>query len=252
MLKLKNSVRIPLKDFMGKGSYQERIEHAQKLNARFYTLLQSKAQDDIVLKTDFANLLKKVLPPNIDILLSTYVKRFLSSEDAYVLPLTDEKDEAVERMALRIPTRKLSDNTRVFDKRDANVIMHETFHLFASLANPKHVARITFTEKENKFYNGYIYTNMHSKFKFKERFEWKKGLEDFLSRRSFDRQIKFLQNCRYRLLEEKLAYQEGEKYGNPDYMSKFFFFDEKIKIIEKFLYKAIKKARKENKSNKSL
>ena len=247
MLKVKNSARLPLKDFIGKGSYQERIEQAKKLNAQFYTSLQSKAQDGVVLKSDFANLLEKVLPSNIDILLSTYVKKFLGNEDAYVLPLTDEQDEVVERMALRIPTRKLSDNTRVFDKRDAHVIMHETFHLFASLANPKHVARITFTEKENKFYNGYIYTNMHSKFKFKERFKWKKGLEDFLSSRSFDRQINFLQNCRYRLLEEKLAYQEGEKYGNSDYMSKFFFFDEKKKIVEKLLYKTIKRARKENK-----
>ena len=247
MLKVKNSARLPLKDFIGKGSYQERIEHAKKLNAQFYTLLQSKAQDGLVLKSDFANLLKKVLPPNIDILLSTYVKKFLGNEGAYVLPLTDEHDEVVERMALRIPTRKLFDNTRVFDKRDANVIMHETFHLFASLANPKLVARITFTQKEVKFYNGYIYTNMHSKFGIRDRFNWKKGIKEFLGRKNLETQINFLQNCRYRLLEEKLAYAEGDKYGNPNSMNKFFYFEEKIKIIEKMLYKTLKKVRKENK-----
>ena len=48
MLKVKNSVRIPLKDFMGKGSYQERIEHAQKLNAQFYQAIQAKMLDGVL------------------------------------------------------------------------------------------------------------------------------------------------------------------------------------------------------------
>ena len=51
-------------------------------------------------------------------------------------------------------------------------------------------------------------------------------------------------NCRYRLLEEKLAWDESKKYATKNINSKHFFFEEKIKIIEKMLYKLINEARK--------
>lgn len=246
MLKVKNSVRLPLKDFIGKGSYQERIEHAKKLNAQFYEAIQSKMFEGMISVDEFKRTLQENLPENIKFNFKTYIKKFLGHDNAYVSILTNNYDE-VDRYEIQIPSRKYFEGQKVVENRDNNFSFHETFHMFFEMANPKHIARCNFNETEYKFYQGWIYTNMHSQFNLKDRMKWKNRVKEFLAQRSLEKQIDFLQNCRYRLLEEKLAYQEGEKYGNSDYMSKFFFFDEKLKIVEKLLYKAIKKARKENK-----
>ena len=246
MLKINPSARLPLKTFVDKGSYQQRIEYAKKLNEKFSTILQERMLKGQIEPYEYKKILEDILPENIRIIFKTYIRKFLGQDNAYVSVSTNTYDEA-DKMEIQIPCRKLPDGSKVVDNIDSSIFMHENFHLFALLANPKHVARVTLSEKEGRFYENYIYTNMHSKFGIKERYKWKKGFKDFLGRKNLESQINFLQNCRYRLLEEKLAYAEGDKYGNPNSMNKFFYFEEKIKIIEKLLYKTLKKARKENK-----
>ncbi len=246
MLKVKNSVRIPLKDFIGKGSYQERIEHAKKLNARFYQAIQAKMLDGVLPVDEYKNTLKEVLPEGIKINFKTYIKRFLGHDDAYVSMIINNYDE-VEKFEIQIPSRKNANGERMIEKRDDKLSMHETFHMFFEMANPKHVVRCDFNDTEYSFYQDWIYNRDYSKFNLKKRMKWKRGLKEFLAPRKIEKQIDFLQNCRYRLLEEKLAYLEGEKYGKDNCMSEAFHFDEKLKIVEKLLYKAIKDARKENK-----
>lgn len=249
MLKVKNSVRIPLKDFVGKGSYQERIEYAKNLNNQLYQALQAKRFEGVLSVDEYKNTLKKVLPENIKFNFKTYVKKFLGHDDAYVSMIINNYDEA-EKFEIQIPSRKNVSGERIIDKRDDKLSMHETFHLFFEMANPKHIVRCDFNDTEYKFYQNWIYNRDYSKFNLKKKIEWKRGLNEFLANKKKEKQIDFLQNSRYRLIEEKLAYKEGEKYGKDNCMSEAFHFDEKIKIIEKMLYKTIKKARKENKINR--
>lgn len=245
MLKIKPSAKLPIETFLNKGSYIQRLEYAQELNSKLYNMLQKQAVNGTIHRTDFLANIKKLLPENIKIIFATYTKTLLGNDDAYVTPLTNSLD-IVEGMIIRIPSRKKENYSRVIDNRDLSITMHETFHLFASLANPKHTTRIHFNNNENKFYNRYIYSKTYSKFNLKEKLRWKQKLTDFLKDKKVENKINFLQNCRYRLIEENLAYKEGEKYGNKNYMSKYFYFEEKIKIIEKQLYKTIQEARKDH------
>ena len=59
--------------------------------------------------------------------------------------------------------------------------------------------------------------------------------------------INFLQYCRYSLLDEKIAYEEGSKYFIHATNSKNYFFDEKIKMIENLIKETINNVRKNQK-----
>ena len=249
MLKVLPSAKFPLKDFTGKGSYKERLEYAKILNAQFNELVQQNRKDGQITRFEYTKLLKNFIP-NIKIKVGSDLRGFLVKGNAYLTPWCNNYDE-VMGMDLHIPHRKNSYGLKVFDKKDDYISTHETFHLFASLANPKHTARIDMSTTDYNFYNAYIYTNLHKNFKYKERREWEKGLKRYLDLKSSESAINFLQDCRYRLIEENLAYKEGEKFSEKEFKTnKNYFFEEKVKIIEKLLYKTIKKARKENKQNK--
>ena len=245
MLKVQNSVKIPLKFFINKGSQKERIEYAQKLNEHFYQAIQAKMVCNALSVDEYKRTLKEVLPENIKFNFKTYVKKFLGHDDAYVLTITNKYNEA-EKFEIQIPCRKNASGERTIDKKDNKLSMHETFHMFVEMSNPKFIARCDFNDTEYRFYESWIYNRNYSKFNLKKNLEWNKKLKEFLAHKKTEKQIDFLQNCRYRLLEEKLAYKEGEKYGKDSCMLEAFHFDKKTKIIKKILYKTIKKARKEN------
>jgi hypothetical protein len=157
MLKVKNSVRIPLKDFIGKGSLNERIEHAQNMNAQFYQAIQGKMLYGVLPVDEYKKTLKEVLPENIKINFKTYVKKFLGHDDAYVSMITNNYNEA-EKFEIQIPCRKNTNGEKEIDKKDNKLSMHETFHMFVEMANPKFIARCNFNDTEYKFYQDWIYT----------------------------------------------------------------------------------------------
>ena len=74
------------------------------------------------------------------------------------------------------------------------------------------------------------------KFGIKEKSKFKKRLQEFLANRDSEKQINFLQRCRYNLTEEILAFKESEKYSNKsNNMTDWLFFEEKLRIIKKTL-----------------
>lgn len=251
MVKINPSAHIPLKNFVDKGSYQQRIEHAKKLNEKFFNTLQERIKEGKISPFDYEKTLKETIPENIKIIFRTYIQKFLAHDGAYVAALVNDEEE-VDVLEIQIPCRELQNGKTVIDKSDSDTFMHENFHLFAKIANPKHSARSNIGKKSNKFYYNHIYTCMHDKFGLKEQFKWRKKLKNFLNGNDLDYRINILQNFRYRLLEEKLAYAEGEKYDKPNSVYKFFYFEEKLDIIKKLLYKTIKKARKENKKTREV
>lgn len=244
MLKVNPNIKFPIERFRGKGSYQQRLEYAQKLNEQFYNIVKSNMHKRSISVTAYKKLLKDFLPKDIKVDVLTYKASLLSSKCPSLRVLTNGINEA-NGLTLILPCKKIPKGIEYLCDEDSNIITHETFHLFSSLSNPKHIARITFNRKEEEyFYQANMYTNIHSKFGFKEKRQWKKMLFNFIKDRDSRLNIDFLQNSRYLLLEEKLAYQEGDKFSKTRSTSTdYFYFDEKIKIIEKILYRIINLSR---------
>lgn len=243
MVRVRSTAKIPLKTFMNRGSYEQRFAYALDLNKQFFEKFRDGMKDNQVDCDEYERILKNILPENVRVRLKTYVKKLINMENPCVSTLANDFGDIIA-LEMRIPCRKLSDGKRVIDQCDANDFMHENFHLFTTLANPKHSAREYLSNNEYKFYNYFIYSISPKKFGIVERFKWQKNVQKFLGTRSLEKQINFLQTCRYFLLEESFAYKEGDKYGSTECFYKDFNFDKKIKILEKMLYKTIKNARK--------
>lgn len=252
MLKISSTARIPLKTFNNSGSVQQRIEYAKNLNAKFYEKLKTKIKYESISVKDYAKVLEEVLPENI--LAELHIKeKSLFNEYAGRLLIDGDEKNGVTNYILVLPYKKFipkKNETEEDAKRilldDMCIAMHENFHLFSSICNPKFVTRqLFYSQKENYIYKNYMYTNLHNNFNFINKLRWKNGLKGFLKTLSTEDRINFLQNCRYRLTEENIAYQEGAKYGENKFNTKYFYFEEKIKIIEKQLYKTIQEARKD-------
>ena len=142
---------------------------------------------------------------------------------------------------------------------DTDISLHETYHYFSHLANPKHTARTAkmhekgLLEKTEKFYSENFYTR--KKFNAEE---LKENLNNFLQQFTPQEQIEFLQNSRYRMTEEYNAFDEGYKYlekiqdEHPDLICEKIYgrekeeynFPEKFKIAVDKLKEIISSIRK--------
>ena len=243
MIKVTPKTHLPLKTFMNKGSYEQRLKYAQELNAKFYERIKTKIVDNSVFPKDYYTTLKELIP-GIKFSVKSYEKEGLfDSTKAQTIVEVDKYDRATS-YTLEIPYTKFDIGEKIsIDK--FYLAMHENFHLFASICNPKHVTRQDFNSKlEAIIYKFQMYNDLENLFGRHEKKSWKKNLEINMQPLSISEKINFLQNCRYRLLEEKLAWDESKKYATKNINSKHFFFEEKIKIIEKMLYKLINEARK--------
>lgn len=251
MIKVTPRTKLPLKTFINNGTYQKRIKYAQDLNAKFFEKIKNKIVDNSVSPKDYYTTLKELIP-SISFIIEEYESKGLfDGTKAQTVIEIDEYDRATKYI-LQLPyTLHKYENTpqKRIDLDKFYLAMHENFHLFASICNPKHVIKQDFNSKlEAVIYKYTMYSDLHSKFGRSEKKSWKDTLENNIEPLSISEQINFLQNCRYRLLEEHLAWNESKKYATTKVInSNHFHFEEKIKIIEKLLYKLIKKARKENK-----
>ena len=107
MLKINPSARLPLKTFVDKGSYQQRIEYAKKLNEKFSTILQERMINGQIEPYEYKKILEEILPENIRIIFKTYIRKFLGQDNAYVAVSTNNYDEA-DKIEIQIPCRKIS------------------------------------------------------------------------------------------------------------------------------------------------
>lgn len=91
--------------------------------------------------------------------------------------------------------------------------MHESAHYFSFMTNPKTVARMAKVYetglylKTQNFYNSVLYSK-----KSLAKPEISEKLDELLNILHPKERIDFLQNSRYRLKDELMAYNEGTKY----------------------------------------
>ena len=240
MIKIHKTAKLPLD--ICKGSYKDRISLAKELNCKFFDEINKKFTQKTISYDVFEKTLKKSTPAEINVKVNPYNKKGGTT----CLYLDDIKNCISEHL-IYIEKRPFMDGLGILD---TGISLHETMHYFTSIANPKHIARMikmfeTGTlEKTEKFYKEILYTR--NKF---DKKTTQQTLSEFLKQFTPEEQIDFLQNSRYRLLEEYHAYDEGYKYldkiqdSHPELICEKIYarekedyhFPEKIEIIKEKL-----------------
>lgn len=239
------SAKLPLRNFINNGSYDQRFKYAKSLNKALFKELQAESKTGEIAVISYRNALKRILPDNIKFHIVKASKELIK-KGSRAYTFINGQDDTIKSYTIGIPYKYLSGknnkNAKISSKH-LNLIMHESFHVFASLANPKHSARVRFkSDKESEIYEKYLYTpktNLGNLYKIRSMIKKINAIP-------LEERINFLQNCRYRLYEEMFAFEEEEKYTNKRYSIDHFSFFEKIMILEKLLIYNIRKARKEN------
>lgn len=256
MSKILNTARLPY-SFI-KGSQEKRFDCARRLNAKFFDKVCKKFADgDLHLETIERDL-KSSISPNLHIQVCDYGKKGGMLSHKF-----DIEENGLSGYFMHLSTNQFD---KTFQMLDMDTLMHESFHLCMDLTNPKHLARALKIHETGidtltkEFYIKMLY----AKGQFSDVL-LKNILKSFLSNFNTQDQIDFLQNSRYRLTQELLAYQEGDKYLDKvqDINShrvcekicakdtEEFHFSEKIKLLESFLKNIISNVRISLKSKNS-
>lgn len=253
-----NTAKLPLK--IVKGSYEQRINLAKSLNEKFYLRITKEFKTKDVKPDVFEKHLKQVTENKIT------VKILDSTDEPFVgntfLGVNPSNQSEADRFNIYLPLNKYD---KTLSLNDTNLFMHETFHYFFSIVNPKHSRRLIakcekdLSEKSDHFYNEYLYHRNVDLEALKNNV-----LPEFLKRLTDDEKLDFLQSSRYRLTEELHAYQEGTKYydriqdDHLDLIQEKFTCDdgekyqcqEKIEMLKSFLRDTLTQIRSQFKIQK--
>ena len=253
MIKLAKTVKLPFS--ICKGTYSQRLEKAKALNEQLFSKINQEFVEKDISPDVFIRNIKKVTNNKIKFLIDDSTNA--NYKGCTLLGFNPKNCSLADRFKIAIPLN-------IFDKKvsiyDADIFMHEFFHFFCEITNPKHLQRMIKNYEKNlsistePFYRNYFYSKNNLDLDFLE----KTLLPNKIKKFNIYDQIDFLQNSRYRLIEELNAFREANKYydkiqeNHLDLISEklstesgeSFHFEEKIPIIEKALKKILKKARK--------
>lgn len=243
MVKISPNIKLPLN--ICKGSVNERQELAKSLNRKFFYGISLKFRTCNLDRFEFEEKLAEITKNKIRFFITNSTDS--QSDAALALGFNKINKNETDHFILCLP---LKNGTDTIFSGDANIFMHETFHLFFEIANPKHIKRFAkiFQNKDfnlcEDFYDEFLYSKKFNDSKLKNEI-----LPNFLQKLPDDLKIDFLQNSRYRLKEELLAHEEGFKYHkrmkneHPNFpidMNKIntteeYHFPEKLEILDSAL-----------------
>ena len=249
MLKVLPTAKLPLK--LCKGTYAERIALAKRLNENFFNKLSEKYITKEIPFDVFEKTLKECTPEKINVNVLNYNK-----QGGYTCFGLNDTKNGIDKYVIYLKKDSYTGGIRLLE---TNYSLHETSHYFIHLTNPKHSARAVkmhetgLIEKTEPFYN----ENLYTKKELNEE-ELKQKLNDFLKQFTPEEKINFLQNSRYRMLEEYNAFDDGYKYldeiqeRHPDLICEKIYarekevynFPEKIKIVADKLKEVLQNCRK--------
>ena len=211
---------------------------AQNLNAEFFSITNKKMQKGYVTVKDLKTALLKFLPQNYKL----KIKALEPGQEGYMISILDEVILGLENDIPNIQNLK----DAKFGKDKLHLIMHETFHLFKELTEPKFKTRLSSDKyliagATKKFFYKYVYPIIPNQ----TNNNWQKTLEKRLNKylstlSSEEEQIDALQRLRYKIIDEALAFNESVKYGADVNYNKEFAFKDKYSIIEKVLIEKFK------------
>lgn len=249
MLRILPTAKLPYE--ICKGSPQERLSLAKQLNNNFFNRISKKFYTKEVEFDVFEKTLKEATPSNIMVDVTDYGKPGGFTNNT----LNNSKD-AVEGFVIYLEKARFGNGIRLLN---SDTSLHESFHYFSHLTNPKHTARAAkmhekgLSDKTEPFYKENLYTRKNF-----DKKELSQKLDAFLKDFTPQDKIDFLQNSRYRMIEEYNAYDEGYRYLDKiqdihsdlicekiDGIDKDYFnFPEKIKIVADKLREVIAEYRK--------
>lgn len=253
-MKISNSARISREFYKTTASPLDRLNYAKELNKQFFEKLVPEFKTDKIDADIYIKNLHEVSPPNIIL----QVEKNADKKQVGAVSLgTNKKSIAGYIMELPI------DKNNQISIYDMDTCMHEPFHYFVEMNNPKHIARFVSYNKHGKKdeFEKFYWENLYSK---RDKFdikELKKNLDEFLNNLGSKQKLDFLQNSRYRLSEEKYAYEQGNIYLDKiqDIHSDIiphkidghhyeeYHFEEKIKLLNDTLRDTINTIRENNK-----
>ena len=105
MIKVTSKTALPLKTFVSKGSYEQRLKYAQELNTKFFEKIKSKAVDNSVTPKDYYTTLKELIP-EIDFKVNKYIKTWLFDNTKAQTTVEVDKHDRATSYTLEIPYTK--------------------------------------------------------------------------------------------------------------------------------------------------
>ena len=253
MIKISTGAKVPLE--LSKGTYALRFSKAQKITDEFFNKISLQFTEKDIEPDVFTKTVEDVLPSKINFKIANSTKA--DCEGAVVHCLNPQNTGEMNSFKIFLPLNKY-DNKISID--DTNVFMHEIFHFFCEIFNPKHIAKSvklnlsTFRRYDDFFYNEYLYNK-----KCIDIDALKNNLlPEVLDNMPDGEKIIFLQNARYKLKEEVYAWGIGYKYGienqkiHKDLIcekiepsdGREFKLGEKLEIVNYFLKEILNNARK--------
>ncbi len=257
MFKVLKTAKFPVNQFKGQGSPDGRYKYAQKLTADFYNSVKDEFGTYDVKLSKIKKLYLKLLPPQKRIEVSGLGNNINATGRVMI---GSNKKGNVEGYFVQIKPNAI---TKALSLQEFGTLMHETDHLFSYFTNPKYTQRViemTIKGYRNKKYHQFFDKELQSAKKQNRKDlipVLTKKLEKYFKNKTNDEKINTLQDFRYRLINERNAYNTGNFYQNaieeyhPNVLSqktepintKKFYFDEKIELISKMLKNTIQEER---------
>jgi len=247
MSKVSPSAKIPLKQFLGgKGSFNQRLDYAKKLNYDFYKQVCPEIKKGMISPITYRKLLKNLLPDNIKLHITKLPQSIIEKG---IFGRTIQLGNTINGFTISLPYEEEYGNKNkngMISLKNFSTMMHENFHLFVEAANPKFSARCSFEDEQGyEVFNQNLYGPAVGSFGLGKMFK----IMQYLKTKPLEDRINFLQLARYHLYEEHYAYIEGANYSNSMYNNVPFNFKPQIAFLEMLLYANIQKARKQNELN---
>ena len=226
-----------------RGPVTSGLVKAQELNAEFYQLANEKMKKGFMTTEELKTILLKFIPHDLKLRLQPFSKNYLEEDGFYF------RTKNLLTIGIKASKEGLDDIAKYkIQKKDDYLLLHETFHLFADILNPKINTRLKTCNKPiAKFFQRNIYSGisiLDQLLNWQKRFE--NRLNKFLATMPEEKQVNALQFFRYAIINEALAFNESVKYGSKINANKKYAFEEKYKIIEKTLIEKMDKIRKSN------
>lgn len=238
-----------------KGSASKRKETIERLNQHLFEELTPHLESKSFSLKDLIKLHKSTIPENKNI----KIKRYSGLNADGVTTYSFNKNGEIVNQTIQIPIW-----FRTKPIKYVVTLIHENTHVLDALTSPKKtiVAQQTnqFKHYPNYIYNNVLYnyeTETINKPKTKRLKEIKEIINNALAQNKNRERIKILNDMRYELEGEELAYTEQLKYANIlkskgykltnadliDYNKKYWF-KEKIELLKSMIFETIAEERK--------
>ncbi|MBS6602560.1 MAG: hypothetical protein KH301_02225 [Brachyspira sp.] len=259
MVKILKTAFIPISQIKPNGSPEGRYKHAQNLMTDFYNNIKDEFGTHDVPLEKIKKAYLKVLPSHKRLEVHK-LPQYTPNDGSVYIGMNKKRN--IEGYIVNLKPNYYG-IVQGLGLQEFGTLMHESDHLFSYFTNPKYVKRIIIMCENGYRDKNYFkfFDNELQSVKKQNRKDLKsvlyKKLEKYFKNKSSAQKINTLQDFRYRLINERNAYNTGNTYQSmiedyhPGILSQKtspvkvnrFYFDEKIEVISNMLKNVIRTER---------